>query len=194
MIGGAGAPGAVGSPAGTQAAHALTYRLVEPDGARRGALLAETGHAYLSYLPLVLALGTVVVLLAFGADLRTRLGGGRGTVVRPALFASLAPLLFTVQELFERLLHDGGLTAGTLVEPTLLVGLAMQLPFALAAYGLARLLLRASASLARRVAAPRTFVLLPTHRPWAVDAISRPRPRPASHGAGTRGPPDIFAS
>lgn len=180
--------------AGTQAAHALTYRLIEPDAADRRQLLAGTGHGYLAHLPAALALSTAVVLIAFLADLRRRLRGAGGAVVRPGAFALAAPTVYACQELFERLLHDGGLSAGALAEPTLWAGLALQLPFALAAYSVARLLLRASASIARLVTAPRTFATLPAHRPWAVAAAILPRSRPASRGGGTRGPPSPLAS
>jgi hypothetical protein len=40
---------------GSQLAHALAYRLMTPSDAERAHELAATGHAYLSYAPVVLA-------------------------------------------------------------------------------------------------------------------------------------------
>lgn len=174
--------------AGTEAAHAVAYRLAVPDRGARHALLAETGHRYLAYLPLVLALGTAVVLLAFALDVRARLRGGRPTVLRPAAFAVLGPLVYACQELFERLLH-GGVTAAALAEPTFVLGLALQLPLAGVAYGVARLLLGAAASVARRIAEPRLVAAVPAHRSWAPRPVVPPRPRAGNGGVGTRGPP-----
>ena len=40
--------------AGSLTAHALAYRIVEPDSATRGDLLAKSGHGYLASAPLLL--------------------------------------------------------------------------------------------------------------------------------------------
>jgi hypothetical protein len=53
----------------TFAAHVLDHRLVVPNAGARAALLAATGHGYVTWLPLVLALlaASALVALAGGA-------------------------------------------------------------------------------------------------------------------------------
>ena len=52
-----------------------------------------------------------------------------------------------------------------LAEPTFSLGLALQLPFAIAAYAVAALLLRAARSIARLIVEPDAFVPPQAHRP-----------------------------
>ena len=136
---------------GSQLAHALAYRLTVPSAASRSELLADTGHGYAAYLPLGFAVVTVLIAAALATEVRLHVRGRRAD--RPSLwaFGLVAPALFTCQEHFERLAHDGTVPwlAG---ERTFLAGLALQLPFALAAYLVARLLLRVARSIARVLA------------------------------------------
>ena len=94
---------------------------------------------------------TVLIVAALATEVRLHVRGRRAD--RPSLwaFGLVAPALFTCQEHIERLAHDGTVPwlAG---EPTFLAGLALQLPFALAAYLVARLLLRVARSIARVLA------------------------------------------
>jgi hypothetical protein len=177
--------------AGSQLAHALAYRLAVPDADRRSLLLAATGHGYYAHLPLALALGSVFVGLALAAEIR-HLGLGRQRAARgpsAVTFAVLAPAIFCFQEHFERLVHHGGFPWSAVLQPTFVVGLLLQLPFALAAYLVARLLLGAARSVARWLSMPR--------RPCVASAIDdRPTSRVLSPhvpalalGYGTRGPP-----
>ena len=178
---------------GSQVAHAITYRLVAPDAHERAHLLAETGHAYLSYLPLGLALCTVVVLFALLAQARAS-RAGQAAGLSACHFALLAPLVFCCQEHFERLVHDGSFPWDAVFQRTFLVGLALQVPFALAAYVLARLLLRAANAVGRllghvpgeRRAAP----LLPS----LLASVHAPRLPALALGFGTRGPPLLLAA
>jgi hypothetical protein len=174
--------------AGSQLAHAQAYRLAVPDPARRGHLLEETGHAYLHYLPLVLALVTTVVAMAFVSEARRARTGGPPSRPRLWGFALVAPALFCCQEHFERLLHDGTFPWDATSERTFLLGLALQLPFALAAYVLARLLLRAAQAVGRLLSA-RPPVRLPDRgRVLALDPIP-PCARATGIALGPRGPP-----
>ena len=50
--------------AGSQAAHALTYRLVYPGTSIRVHALLVTGHGYLDRLPLVLGAALAIALVA----------------------------------------------------------------------------------------------------------------------------------
>ena len=125
---------------GTQAAHALAYELVYPQADIR--VLLATGHGYLAYLPLALALAGAVALAALCV---AAVDAARGRPARklPAwAFALLPPAMFAAQEVLELSLRTGTFGWRALLAPTFLPGLALQLPIALAAYVAARLLLR----------------------------------------------------
>jgi hypothetical protein len=176
--------------AGTQVAHALAYRLVTPGAEVRTHGLAASGHGYLEYLPLVLAIGAVLVAFALTAEVRRLVEGtgGPGLRVRAWHFALVAPAIFSLQEHLERLFHEGILPWDTALAATFIVGVVLQLPFALAAYALARLLLRVARSLGtllvrarrRRPAAAPTFPSL---------CVAVPRLPALALGYGSRGPP-----
>lgn len=135
--------------AGTEAAHALAYRLVFPDAAVRLHVLALTGHDYLAWLPLALGVTGAVGLVGFVFAVRDVACGRRVRELTPVAFALLPPVAFALQELLELSLHTGTFGWHAFDEPTFLPGLALQLPFALLAYVVARLLLRAAVRLGR---------------------------------------------
>jgi hypothetical protein len=176
---------------GSQLAHALAYRLVTADGAERGHELAASGHAYLSYAPVMLAVCSVLVVLALACELSHLLtdGSRQGTRPSPVIFAALAPAVFACQEHFERLFHEGVFPWAAALQPTFVVGLLLQLPFAAAVYLLARLLLRVVRSLGRLLAG------LPRSRAHACAAtqprisLRVPRVPVLALGYGSRGPP-----
>jgi hypothetical protein len=121
--------------AGCLAAHSLAYHLVSA---------REERHGYLAFAPLLLgllgALAIVGVLL-------------RGRSLSPFACAALPPLAFVVQEHVERL-------ELVLTEPAFLVGLALQLPFALAALVAARAFLSAADRVLRALGGRRPPVRL----------------------------------
>jgi hypothetical protein len=177
--------------AATQVAHAAGYRLVAPDPAARAELLHHTGHGYLSALSFALGIGWAAVLIGF-ATLAFQAARGRVSVRPSAMpFALLGPVTFVLQEHIERLIHDGSFPVRAVLEPTFGIGLALQVPFALAAFLVARLLLRAAECLGRilspgaRPARPHARRSLP--RPAARDPF---RPLHLHAGLGiVRGPP-----
>jgi hypothetical protein len=129
---------------GSQAAHAVAYALVYPQAGTRALTLFATGHAYLGYVPLLLAGAGAAAAVALAV---TALDAAVGRPVRdvPAwAFALVPPAGFAIQELLELSLHTGTLGWRAVLAPTFLPGLLLQLPFALAAYVAARLLLRAA--------------------------------------------------
>lgn len=134
--------------AGSLFAHSLAYALVEPGAAERARLLRSTGHGYLAAAPILLAGATALALAAIVAY---ALRGRRGRVSPlPAWPLALVPLAgFALQEQLERLASGAPLDA---FEPTFLVGVALQLPFALAAVLVARRLARAAESVGRALA------------------------------------------
>jgi hypothetical protein len=173
----------------SQAAHWLAYRLVAPTGGERVQLLATTGHGYLAYAPLGLGACTAVALLAFAGQLPALLH----SPVHPAApsvwgFAALAPLIFCCQELLERAIQGSGASWQVAVEPTFLLGLALQLPFAFVAYLCARLLLRAAEAIAAALVALKLQRLL-APRSAACAAVPPPRLGVLALGYPTRGPP-----
>jgi hypothetical protein len=150
--------------AGMLAAHEVAYRGTE-----------TSSHGYMggaeTLVCAVLAVGFVAAVC-----------GPAGNAPR-WIFAICPPLAFLLQESAER-----GFEPGFLAEPAVLAGLALQIPFALLAWGLARLLLRAAESLGsllRQTQRPRGAVCPP--RPVRAAA---PRGAFLLPGAG-RGPPEL---
>ncbi len=122
--------------AGSLLAHQVSYVLQASDGAARARLLAATGHGYLTRVPL---LAGVLIAVALGGLIREAAirwkGTGRTGPIWP--IALIPPLAFLVQEHLERLLHDGTFPWHLAAQPAFLRGLALQIPFALLALGLA---------------------------------------------------------
>jgi hypothetical protein len=108
-------------------------------------------------VPALLALaGAVLLLVLCGRILG--LGGLSRTGVSALPFACLTPLVFVLQEHLEAALHGGGVL-GVALEPMFVPGLAVQFPFALAAYLIARGLLRLADGVRRMLAAARPPVV-----------------------------------
>lgn len=171
--------------AGVLAAHGVAYRIAEPDAERREHLLEHTGHGYWD-VPLLGSLCVALILVGFLG--RVLAGSARRDAPRPALFALAPPLGFAVQEHAERLIHHDALVS-TALEPAFLVGLALQLPFALVALLAARALLAAAGALARHVGSPPCIALAPDAS-LAVPGTDRIPPGPTLVGArGQRAPP-----
>lgn len=174
------------------AAHCLAYWLVSPGPQHHMGMHSEVGHAYLGYSPAfglwILALVLAGLVLCVGQGLRGR---------RPArppmrLFALLPPVGFIVQEHLERVIGSGAIPHDLVLEPTFLVGLGLQLPFALAALLLV-LLLQALAfgagdALARRLAVRAGQFVPPAQLslPWLSQGVVRSVLTP---GHGPRAPP-----
>jgi hypothetical protein len=139
--------------AGCLTAHGLAYRIVEPDAHERAHLLASSGHGYLADLRLLAAVGVALVLAGF---VRQAALAARGIEVGgpPWAVALVPPLAFLVQEHLERMLHDGAFPLDALAQPSFLVGLALQVPFALLALAVAALLTRTAVALGRLLAHP----------------------------------------
>jgi hypothetical protein len=175
--------------AGLIAGHQLAYRLVYSDAHARADALARSGHAYFGYVPLALSvsLGVLVAGLALQAA-----AGFRGEPGRPAtspLIVLLPPIAFVVQEFSERLLHTGHAPWTIVVQPAFLLGLAFQLPFALAALLIAWALDSAARAVGRALlrGVPRPAFQLFVPEPARVVAV--PRTSGLARGYGERAPP-----
>lgn len=174
---------------GAVLAHATAYRLVEPASGERAELLAETGHAYLALWPLLI---TAAVTVAVAGFLFCAFEGarGRGNANVPSWPLPVLPVAaFAVQEHLERLLHDGAFPSVLVVEPVFLVGLLLQLPFALAALVATRALGSAAYALGEALAAARPYRLTAPAVTPPVAAVAVPRLRPLAACAAGRGPP-----
>jgi hypothetical protein len=176
---------------GTQVAHAIGYRIVVPDRQQRAELLSASGHGYLSYLPLALALGFALLTALFALEARAAL---RRSAPQPCawVFLLVAPVVFVVQEHLERLVHDGALPLEATLDRTFQVGLALQLPFAFVSYALARLLLVAARRLRRLLGSPqRARQALARVLTIPRSDAQAPRVAALALGYGERGPPSI---
>ncbi len=171
---------------GSLLAHELSYRLVAPGADARAHLLAETGHAYLRHAPTVLGvlLALVPACLAVVA-----LGRPRPVHVPAAAFLGLPALGFGVQEHLERWAASGEAPLAAAAEPTFVVGLALQVPFGLAALLAPGLRLAGAGRLAARLRRPpprarpvRAARPLPPLSTWL-------RPSRVVDGRSERGPP-----
>jgi hypothetical protein len=129
---------------GSQAAHALAYTLVYPEAGTRTLILFATGHAYLDWLPVVFAGGAAAAAVSFAVAVIDAARGRPARHVPAWAFALVPPAGFLLQELLELSLHTGTFGWRAIFAPTFLPGFLLQLPFALAAWVAARLLLRAA--------------------------------------------------
>ena len=140
---------------GWAAAHAVAHQTVMPDGAKvRESVL----HGYLGYLPtsFALCLALALALAAAAAlGLRWRRASGRSLW----MFGVVPVLGFAGHALTEPLATGSATVASSLsrtamLAPVVLVGLLVQVPFALVAVALASGILRLAESVARMLAAP----------------------------------------
>ena len=174
--------------AGSLTAHQLAYALVAGD--RAGAVLRETGHGYLDRLPAGALLGTVCLLIGLVLAGLDRLHERSGRPV-PLWAVACAPAVgFALQEHVERFAASGHIPWTAAAEATFLVGLALQAPFALAAYAVARRLVRAAVALAATlvaaVPAPRRTPRIPFRRA----AEASPPKVGIAYRCAPRGPPE----
>ena len=146
-------PWLVGVPliaSGAFAARAATYVCVPPAGGETGNEAAEhlRGGGQGIQWPLVLGVVAALVAVAAVGQAVAKLKGRRGWSLSSWTFFWLPPLAFLGQEIVERLLHSEpgfGLQALTRIG----VGLALQLPFALAALLVAHVCLAGARRIAR---------------------------------------------
>jgi hypothetical protein len=124
--------------AGWLIAHALAYLLVTAGDERSSALVEQTGHGDLAFAASVIAVSALVLLLALGAAVVA----GATRRARPAVplapYVVLPLLDFVSHTVLEPAQNGHGASTGVPLEPVFLVGLALQVPLAVAALLLAR--------------------------------------------------------
>ena len=125
--------------AGVFAAHwfALLFGVVRADHANEGAERVSKGAA--GDLTLAIGFAAALTCVALGHRLVTRWRSGPTA----GMFLVLPPLAFVFTELAERVFGVESLPFHAALEPRLVWGLALQVPFGLAAYAVARMALRA---------------------------------------------------
>ena len=169
--------------AGSLVAHTVAYWLEPETG-------VDPAHAWLAFIP-ALAFGGVLALIASLAVETHQIVRAQRTDRVPAwVFFVLPPVAFLVQEHLERAIATAELPFDTLAQPAVLAGLALQLPFGLAALVLARILQCASVAIARRLAR-RTRPHVAIRQVHLARPDRRPR-RVLLRAPSGRGPP-VFA-
>jgi hypothetical protein len=176
--------------AGAVTAHALAYRLAAPTHHMDSSMHAHTSHGYIGHLDACLAICAAAAVLALVGSLVSR--ARRGHLLRAPLwlFAVVPPAGFTVQEHLEHVFATGNLPAAAALDPAFVVGILLQLPFALAAYLAARALLALARALVDSLRAPpKPRLLSLTVLPPSAAPIARPRLSALALGYGQRAPP-----
>ncbi len=176
-------------------AHAVAHDIVTPTHSAHAPAHGQALESYVAYAPTSFALCLALALaLATGAAFGKRWTGSSGRSLW--LFGVVPVLGFAVDTLVELPAHGQGTLAGTAVVaaelvPALLVGLLVQLPFALVAFGLASRILWLAEGLAWALRAPREAAPPPTTGSVAwkwttrapafhLDGASRSRAPPAA--------------
>jgi hypothetical protein len=127
--------------AGVLGAHAIANALFGPPEGQAELLASHASGA--AVLPVLVGTAVAVVLLGLGLRVAGWWSTPRSARAVAVRFACLPPLAFVLLESCEGFVHRGTVPFGEAVDPTFLAGLALQLPFAFAAYVVARLLLQA---------------------------------------------------
>jgi hypothetical protein len=176
--------------AGSQVAHVLAYRWVYPEAHVRFATLVRTGHGYMSLLPFAFGVAGAIAALSLAVGVLDSARGRRSRPLPAWAFALMPLAAFALQEHLELWVYSGVVPWHEYAAPTFLPGLGLQLPFGLAAYVVARLLLRGAERLGRALAAS------PPPRPSLVAVVVAPAPPPdlarpvaIARGLAKRGPP-----
>jgi hypothetical protein len=179
--------------AGTEVAHFVAFRVVYPNAWERSQALQQSGHGYFSWLPLLGGIALAVLVSSVFLHGRDARNGLNRPISHAALlrFAALPPLAFALQEHLEALIHTGSIS-GVVIAPTFMIGLLLQLPFALLAYLVARLLLGAAERVGRAFSdrpAPYPTPSLSESLSWFTLTVWPPRGPVLADGHAGRGPP-----
>jgi hypothetical protein len=175
---------------GSVLAHALAYGLAAPAHPSHAAMNHGHGESVFPHLEVCLAVCGAIAVLVLGISLFDRVCAMRRLVVPVWAFALVPPVGFVLQEHLEHALTTGALPLAAFAEPTFALGLVLQVPFALAAFVVARSLLAIAIALVARLGAPprvRLAATEPSFRPLATSGV--PRISALARGHGQRAPP-----
>jgi hypothetical protein len=132
-------------------AHALAYELAAAESHAAHASAHPDIHGYFAVWPICAATCGTIILVSLTASAVVRTWAGHPVSAPLWLFALLPPIGFAVQEHAERVLATGAFPQAAALEPTFALGLILQIPFALAAYLAARVLIALAVAVARRL-------------------------------------------
>lgn len=173
---------------GLVAGHLLAYRLAYADSHARADALAASGHSYFAYLPIAFAVSAGVLLVGLALQAAAGFHGSPRRAATSPLIVLLSPAAFVTQEIVERLAHTGQVPWTLPLQPGFLFGLALQLPFALAALLLAWVLDSAARAIGRALSVGPRFEF-PVFVPQPIRVAAAPRPAGLARGYGERAPP-----
>jgi hypothetical protein len=173
---------------GGLSAHLVAYSLASPGGHSRHDH-ATTASAFGAHLRGCAAICVAIGVIALAVSAFERSGRLRRAFLPLWVFAAAPPVGFVLQELVERAAGTGTLAHIGPLDAAFLVGLAVQVPFAVAAYISARGLLAAAVAFVKRLAAPRLRVAPVEPRVLVALPVAAPRVPLLALGYGQRGPP-----
>jgi hypothetical protein len=183
--------------AGSVAAHLVGYAVVPAtpehatgEGGELGGFHERASQGVAGHTVLLLGLAASLIGVVCIRALLARVRGRESRRLGAGCFFLLPLIAYSSQELLERLLHAESFPFQAVLEPRFLLGLALQLPFAAAAFVLAWLLLAVGARLLRFLGRPPSTAphALPPQL-WAPTTVASPRVRALSRGHPLRGPP-----
>jgi len=179
-------------------AHALTYRLIDADEGHAGPLHsghhqhadAASGAAGGSHWTICFAICGSLGVVGLLAAAVHRAGGASSTRLPLWIFGLVPPVGFALQEHLEWLIGRGSVPYAAALGASLVVGILLQIPFALAAYVAARVLLALAGVLVEglRVRPRIRLAPLASALRWCRPP-ARPRRSLLALGYGQRGPP-----
>jgi|SRR5215211_1074629 len=179
-------------------AHSLAYWLVSPGGTGHMALHTVSGHGYLGYAPALAVWGLALVLAGLVLSVGDGVRGRRPSPPPLRVLVLLPSVGFAVQEHLERLIGTGSIAHDLVPEPAFLVGLALQLPFAVAAllvaHALTALGFGIGRALARLLILPRQVPALPPLPLRSPASAALVTPSVLALGHGPRAPPSSRCS
>jgi len=183
--------------AGSVAAHLVGYAVVPagPDHAMGeagefGGFHERASQGFAGHTVLLLGLAASLVGVVCIRALLARVRGRESRRLGAGCFFLLPLIAYSSQELIERLLHAESFPFHAVLEPRFLLGLALQLPFAAAAFVLAWLLLAVGTRFFRFLGRyPSPASPAPPPRLLAPTSVALPRVRALSRGHPLRGPP-----
>jgi len=155
-------------------------------GAHRGRLAAErVSQGAPARVTILLGFTLALIVVSLARRLLARRGGPSS-----AIFFVLPPLAFLFAELLERSFGAESFPFQPSLEPRLLLGFALQVPFGLVAFFVARFLLRAIELVAARLAQVRPGLRLRANADWFLPvSLVLPRIPVLALGYQERGPP-----
>jgi hypothetical protein len=179
--------------AGWLIAHSLAYRLIASGDEGSGTLVEQTGHGHLAFSPYLMAVSATVLLLALVGAVVAGVARRPRPAVPWAPFVVLPPLDFICHMLLESVPYGRVVSVDVALEAVFLLGLALQVPFALAALLLARTALAWAEGLGRALTLrwrPRPLALASPAPPRLLSGSEhRPIITALASGYSQRGPP-----